>query len=317
MEGWWKWCLAGAGGTIGIALIKWRVAGRQFRSNALMAGKTVVITGANVGLGKETARELVKRKARVILACRDPVKGKQTASDIRRSTDNGEMVVKKLDLASFASIREFVKEINDDGEKVDVLINNAGVFQCPLIRTDDGFEEQMGVNHLGHFLLTNLLIDKLKKSAPSRVVVVSSGLHKRGKIEFDNLNSEKKYDKKEGYSNSKLANNLFARELARRLEGTGVCVHCLHPGMARTSLSRYVEVPLILKALLYPLYMLLVKSARNGCQTILYCAIAEELENTTGRYYGNCQEEPWTQVSLDDGVAKKLWEISEKLTRLS
>uniref|UniRef100_A0A8C0BT78 Retinol dehydrogenase 14 n=1 Tax=Buteo japonicus TaxID=224669 RepID=A0A8C0BT78_9AVES len=140
--------------------------------------------------------------------------------------------------------------------KLDVLINNAGIFQCPYMKTEDGFEMQFGVNHLGHFLLTNLLLGLLKNSAPSRIVVVSSKLYKYGEINFEDLNSEISYNKSFCYSRSKLANILFARELARRLEGTGVTVNSLHPGIVRTNLGRYVNIPLLAK----PLFNLVTKS---------------------------------------------------------
>ena len=312
---WWKVTLLGATG-VSIYMIKSRVAGRMCPSKALMVGKTVIITGANSGIGKATALELAKRQARVILACRDEELANAAVRDIRKKTASGQLVVKRLDLASLASVKKFVEDVSNDEDRVDVLINNAGVLQCPFSKTEEGFEMQMGVNHLGHFYLTNLLLPKLKQSTPSRVIVVSSGLHKLGKIEFDNLNSEKSYDPRAGYANSKLANNMFARELSSRLEGTGVSVYCLHPGMVFTNLGRHVMPSFLIKLLLYPLAWLLVKSPYAGCQTVLYCAVAEELEGVTGRYYGSCEEEEWTQVSLDDVVSKKLWNVSEELTGL-
>ena len=312
---WWKLSLLGATG-FSIYMIKRRVAGRMCPSNALMVGKTIIITGANSGIGEATALELAKRQARVILACRDEDSANATVRYIRKKTAAGQLVFKRLDLASLASVKKFADDISKDEDHIDVLINNAGVLQCPFAKTEDGFETQMGVNHLGHFYLTNLLLPKLKQSAPSRVVVVSSGLHKLGKIEFDNFNSEKQYDRRAGYANSKLANNMFARELSSKLEGTGVCVYCLHPGMVFTNLGRHVMPSFLFKFLLYPLAWLLVKSPYAGCQTVLYCAVAKELEGVTGHYYGNCEEEEWTQVSLDDIVSKKLWSVSEELTGL-
>ncbi|KAI0241881.1 Retinol dehydrogenase 14, partial [Lamellibrachia satsuma] len=312
---WWKLSLLGATG-FSIYMIKRRVAGRMCPSNALMVGKTIIITGANSGIGEATALELAKRQARVILACRDEDSANATVRYIRKKTAAGQLVVRRLDLASLASVKKFADDISKDEEHIDVLINNAGVLQRPFSKTEDGFETQMGVNHLGHFYLTNLLLPKLKQSAPSRVVVVSSGLHKLGKIEFDNFNSEKQYDRRAGYANSKLANNMFARELSSRLEGTGVCAYCLHPGMVFTNIGRHVMPSLLFKFLLYPLACLLLKSPYAGCQTVLYCAVAKELEGVTGHYYGNCEEEEWTQVSLDDVVSKKLWSVSEELTGL-
>ena len=313
---WWKLTLLGATG-FSIYMIKRRVAGAICPSNALMTGKTVIITGANSGIGQATALELAKRQARVILACRDVDKANATVRYIRRKTASGQLVVKRLNLASLASVKSFAEDISKGEDHIDVLINNAGVMQCPFSTTEDGFETQMGVNHLGHFYLTNLLLAKLKQSAPSRVVVVSSGLHKLGKIELDNkLNSEKNYHKRGAYANSKLANNMFARELSSRFGGTGISTYCLHPGMVFTNLGRHMMPSFVFKLMLYPLAWLLVKSPYAGCQTVVYCAVAKELEGVTGRYYGNCEEEEWTEVCLDDKMAEKLWDLGEELTGL-
>ncbi len=252
------------------------------------------------------------------MACRDSKKAEEAELEIRKSTSKGELVLKELDLASFASIKDFANEIIKNETKIDVLINNAGLYQCPLMHTADGLEMQMGVNHMGHFLLTNLLIEKLKDSAPSRIVVVSSGLHKYAKLDLDDLNSEKGYDKKLAYNNSKLANNFFAQELAKKLEGTNVSVYCLHPGVVWTNLGRFVfgGIPMLLKPFAFGLARLLMKSPWQGCQTVMYCACSEELEGVSGKYYGNCKEEPWTKVSQNEEAAKKLWELSREITKL-
>ena len=280
-----------------------------------MTGKTVIITGANCGLGKVTAQELVKRQARVIMGCRDLQKAARAIEDIRSCTKEGELMARELDLASLRSIQKFANQVLQEEQRIDVLINNAGVYGCPLARTKEGFEMQMGVNHLGHFFLTKLLLRKLEMSSPSRVVIVSSGLGKLGKIDFHNLNSEVSYNKNEAYNNSKLANDLFARELARRTEGSGVCVHCLSPGMVRTQLGRHsvMELGLLVKIFLYPLYWLLAKNPMQGCQTILHCAISSELEGVSGKLYRNCEESSWSEASLDNRLAGHLWDFSEEL----
>ncbi|XP_066282842.1 retinol dehydrogenase 14-like [Branchiostoma lanceolatum] len=283
------------------------------RSSRVMAGKTVLITGANSGIGKAAALELARRRARVILACRDVQKGQQAAAEIRKHTSDGELVVRQLDLASLASVRQFSAEVLREEPRLDVLINNAGVFQTPFLTTEDGFELQFGVNHLGHFLLTALLLDLLKRSAPSRVVVLSSQLYRRGKIDFHNLNGEIYYDRAAGYANSKLANNLFTHELARRLEGTGVTVNSVSPGMVWTNLGRHVHHPLWKKVLFAPLALFLLGTPWEGAQTVLHAAVAEELDGVSGRYLRRCKESPLDQAATDDGVAKKLWEVSEKL----
>ncbi|ESO85369.1 hypothetical protein LOTGIDRAFT_154862 [Lottia gigantea] len=287
-----------------------------YKANLLMTGKTAIVTGANVGIGKATALDLARRNARVILACRDLKKAEKAVKDIRGYTSNGELIVKQLDLASLKSVRQFCQDICQEESHLDVLINNAGVFQCPYMKTEDGLEMQMGVNHFGHFLLTNLLLDLLKKSAPSRVVIVSSALLKRGKINFDDINSEESYSPSKGYANSKLANALFARELSQRLQGTGVNVYCLHPGVVATDLGRHL-VPQALLGVLRPLAGLVLKTSTEGCQTVVYCSVEPELDNETGNYYGDCHQKPWSPAASDLMSAKKLWEVSSILTGLS
>lgn len=281
-----------------------------------MEGQTAIVTGANSGIGEATALEMARRHARVILACRNIKAAGETVKYIRRCTSNGELVVMKLDLASLTSVREFCRSVLAEEPHIDVLVNNAGVFQCPYTKTEDGFEMQMGVNHFGHFLLTNLLLERIKNSAPSRVIIVSSSLHKKGVINFDDINCEKFYDQNKSYSNSKLANILFSRELSRRLQGTGVAVYSVHPGIVATNLARYVMNRFV-KRLLTPLAVLIgLQTAEEGCQTIIYCAVASELAEVTDSYYGSCRQEPWSEAASDLGVAKKLWEISESMTGL-
>ncbi|PKK32972.1 retinol dehydrogenase 14 (all-trans/9-cis/11-cis) [Columba livia] len=200
--------------------------------------------------------------------------------------------------------------------RLDVLINNAGIFQCPYMKTEDGFEMQFGVNHLGHFLLTNLLLGLLKNSAPSRIVVVSSKLYKYGEINFEDLNSEISYNKSFCYSRSKLANILFARELARRLEGTGVTVNSLHPGIVRTNLGRYVNIPLLAKPLFNLVSWAFFKTPLEGAKTSVYLASSPDVEGVSGKYFGDCKEEELLPKAMDDLVARKLWDISEVMVGL-
>lgn len=283
------------------------------RSKKSMKNKTVIITGANCGLGKATALELAKRGARVILACRDREKAQKALIDIRNQSRNGILKVLELDLASFDSIKKFSEEFLLSEDRLDVLINNAGVFQCPYMKTKEGFEMQFGVNHLGHFLLTKLLLEKLKQSAPSRIVIVSSALYKRGTIDFDNLNSERNYNKGAAYKNSKLANVLFARELAKRLNGTGVNVYAVSPGMVWTNLGRHINISWWKMILLAPIAWFYIRTPYQGCQTIVHCAVTEEVENESGLYYRNCEKEDFAPVANDDALAKKLWDVSEQL----
>lgn len=284
-----------------------------------MHGKTVIVTGANSGIGKALAGELLKLQARVIMACRDQRSAEEAAQEIKTQAgpEQGEVVIKHLDLASLRSVRKFCEEIKEEESKIDVLINNAGIYQCPYTKTEDGFEMQLGVNHLGHFLLTHLLLDLLKTSTPSRIVVVSSKLYKYGHINFDDLNSENNYDKAFCYSQSKLANLLFTLELARQLEGTGVTVNALTPGIVRTRLGRHVEIPFLAKPLFNLASMVFFKSPLEGAQTPLYLTCSPEVEGVSGKCFANCEEEELMPIATDDQAAKKLWDISRRMVGLT
>lgn len=276
-------------------------------SDVKLDGKTVLITGANTGIGKETARDLAKRGARIIIACRDLEKAETAAKEISAESGNENIIVKKLDLADTKSVRAFSEQINKEERQINILINNAGIMMCPYSKTADGFEMQFGVNHLGHFLLTHLLLDLIKRSVPARIVNVSSKAHTMGSIQFDDLNSEKNYSPLKAYAQSKLANILFTKELAQRLKGTGVTVYALHPGVVRTELSRHLS-----SALQFGLKLLrpFTKSPVNGSQTTIYCSIAPELEKETGLYYSDRAATSCSRAASDEDVAKQLWEVS-------
>ncbi|XP_036943325.1 retinol dehydrogenase 14b [Acanthopagrus latus] len=284
-----------------------------------MRGKTVIVTGANCGIGKALAGELLKLRARVVMACRDVGSAEEAARDIKKQAgpEQGEVVIKHLDLASLRSVRKFCEEIHEEEPRIDVLINNAGIYQCPYTKTEEGFEMQLGVNHLGHFLLTHLLLDVLKSSAPSRIVVVSSKLYKYGHINFDDLNSESNYNKSFCYSQSKLANLLFTLELARQLEDTGVTVNALTPGIVRTRLGRHVQIPLLAKPLFYLASLAFFKSPLEGAQTPLYLACSPEVEGVSGKCFANCEEEELMAKATDEQAAKKLWDISRRMVGLA
>ncbi|XP_036962394.1 retinol dehydrogenase 12-like [Acanthopagrus latus] len=303
---------------VGLFSVKKWMAGGVCRSRARLDGKTVLITGANTGIGKETAVDLANRGARVILACRDMDRANKAAEEVRKRTGNGSVIVKKLDLASLQSVRELAKDVLASEERLDVLINNAGVMSCPKWQTEDGFEMQFGVNHLGHFLLTNCLLDLLKKSTPSRVVSVSSLAHERGQIYFDDLHQDKDYNPWRSYRQSKLANVLFTRELAKRLQGTGVTTYSLHPGVIRTELGRHFwpTIPLW-KRIVYTPLMLFLKSPTEGAQTTIHCAVEESLQNESGLYYSDCAPKTAAPQGLDDEAAKKLWDLSASMVGLA
>ncbi|XP_043920989.1 retinol dehydrogenase 14-like [Protopterus annectens] len=285
----------------------------------MMQGKTVIITGANSGIGKATALGLLKLQARVILACRNCERAEEASRELQQEAGEGqgEIVIKQLDLASLKSVRNFCDEMLKEEPKLDVLINNAGVFQCPYMKTEDGFEMQFGTNHLGHFLLTNLLLDRLIKSAPSRIVVVSSSLYKYGEINFEDLNSVQSYDKGFAYSRSKLANILFTHELAKRLEGTGTTVNVVHPGIVKTNLGRYINIPFFAKPLFNAVSWAFFKTPLQGAQTSIYLSSSPDVEGVSGKYFGDCKEETLLPKATDDAVARKLWDISEVMVGLT
>ena len=231
---------------VGLHLFRKWMAGGVCRSKARLDGKTVIITGANTGIGLETAVDLAKRNARVILACRSVERGEKAAVEVRKRSNNDNAVFRQLDLASLESVRKFAGKILEEEPRIDILINNAGVMALPKRNlTKDGFEMQFGTNHLGHFLLTNLLLDRIKEAPSARIVNVSSAAHRQGKMDFDNLNSEKSYVPWVAYGTSKLANILFTRSLAKRLEGTNVTANSLHPGVINTELARHLSLLIV------------------------------------------------------------------------
>uniref|UniRef100_A0A3B1JJT4 Si:dkey-23o4.6 n=1 Tax=Astyanax mexicanus TaxID=7994 RepID=A0A3B1JJT4_ASTMX len=301
-----------------IFLLRLWISGGVCKSKARLDGKTVLITGSNTGIGKETARDLARRGARVVMACRNLARAEAAAEEIRRSIGNGNVVVRHLNLASLHSVREFAQEFLATEERLDILINNAGVMMCPKWITEDGYEMQLAVNHLGHFLLTNLLLKMLKNSAPSRVVTVSSIAHGGGNIDFDDLFFDKRpYSSLVSYKQSKLANVLFSKELARRLRGTGVSSYSLHPGIIYTEIGRHWEswYPLV-KAILCLPSTLLMKTPWQGAQTSIYCAVTEGLENKSGCYFSDCAEKEPAPLGNDDKVAQRLWKESARLVGL-
>ncbi|XP_054158853.1 retinol dehydrogenase 12-like [Oppia nitens] len=254
-----------------------------------LKGKVVVITGANTGIGKINATLMAKLGAKVVMACRDMAKAHIAAEDVAKEakqSDDDNVVVMKLDLSSLASVRQFAKELSEKVSQIDILINNAGVMMCPHWKTDDGFEMQFGTNHLGHFLMTLLLLPLLRRAPAARIINVSSVAHLRGKINFDDINSDTKYNKMNAYSQSKLANVLFTRELANKLSDTRITCYALHPGVIDTDLYRHMDGFLGFMTRLFNTITMI--SADLGAQTTHYCALEESLSGETGRYYKNC-----------------------------
>jgi len=293
-------------------------AGGVCRSTARLDGRSAIITGGNTGIGKETAIDLAKRGADVIIACRSKERGEAAVKDIKEQSCSDKVELKILDLASFSSIRKFAADINsNESSKIHLLINNAGVMLCPFMKTEDGFEMQFGTNHLGHFLLTNLLLDKVKASAPSRIVNVSSLAHYKGHVNFDDLNGEKAYSSMKAYQQSKLCNVLFTNKLHQMLHGDGVSCYSLHPGVINTELGRYVQEdhPWIY-ACAQKCFGWVMKTPKEGAQTTLHCAVTEGLETESGKYFSDCAVKDTNKEAKDQEVIDKLWEVSLKLTGL-
>lgn len=283
-------------------------------SGRRMDGKIVIVTGGNTGIGKETAKDLAGRGAKVILGCRDLVKGKQACDEIIRTTGNKQVEVRMLDLCSLKSVRDFAKNFIETEQRLDVLVNNAGAGGLKNVKSIDGLQILMQVNHFGPFLLTCLLVGLLKKSAPSRIVFVSSIMHKYAKLEVDNLNFEKWFSHQQAYACSKLANVLMANEFARRLKETGVTVNSLHPGAVLTDIWRHFPKKLL--AVLKPILKFYFKDSEQGAQTSVYLSVSEEVDGVTGKYFSDCKEMEMSKDAQDEGLAKKVWEKSEVLVGL-
>ncbi|WP_437323391.1 SDR family oxidoreductase [Sorangium sp. So ce381] len=273
-----------------------------------MNGKVCIVTGGNTGIGKETARGLAQRGAKVVLACRDTARGEAARDDIARSTGRKDVEVIALDLGSKASIRAFGERFSAAHERLDVLVNNAGVWRSSRGTTEEGLEATFGVNHVGTWLLTQDLLPLLKKSAPSRVVVLSSKLHYRGRMDWEDLQFERrKYGTTAAYAQSKLANVLFTKALARRLEGTGVTVNAVHPGVVRTELMR--DYP----KLLVKIFTLFLLTPEQGAECSLHVATAPELAGVTGEYFEKSRIKPAAAEALDEAAQERLWALTEAL----
>ncbi|EDV20437.1 uncharacterized protein TRIADDRAFT_32037 [Trichoplax adhaerens] len=302
----------------GLYVVKRYYAGGVCRSRASLEGKVVIVTGANCGIGREAAQDFARRGGRVILACRDQSRGEAAMEDIRRATGNNNVIYMHLNLASFKSIRKFTQEIITNEKSVDILVNNAGLA-CDRKLTEDGLEMIMGVNHFGHFLLTNLLLPKIKESASSRIVNVASSVYAFVKsINFDDIQNEKNFNNFNVYSQSKLANILFTRSLAKKLKDTHVTVNALHPGAVRTEIWRGVNILKYFWArlVIYPIAFIFFKSSYEGAQTTIHLAVSEEVERITGQYFVDCQIKKLQDHALDEEAGNKLWDISEELTGL-
>ncbi|HZN14567.1 MAG TPA: SDR family oxidoreductase [Acidimicrobiales bacterium] len=279
-----------------------------------MNGKTVIVTGGNSGIGLETAVALARAGADVVITARDAERGKQAVADIKQRSGSDAVDLVLFDLGSLESTRAGAAELLDRCPRIDVLVNNAGVVLTDRRETVDGFESTFAINHLGPFLLTSRLLDRIKASAPSRIVNVASTAHRgaRKGLDYDDLQNSKNYKGMRVYSQSKLANILFTNELARRLEGTGVTVNSLHPGTVRTGYGRDGDSTGMLRIGI-AIGSRFFLSPEKGAATSVYLASSPDVAGVTGEYFVKQKVKRPTAAARDADAARRLWEASEEL----
>lgn len=277
-----------------------------------MSEKIVLVTGANSGMGKATAAKLADTGARVVMLCRDKSRGEAAYKEVLDQDNSRKVELMLCDLGDMSDIRRFTGEFKEKFSRLDILVNNAGVITLDRRETRDGLELQFGVNHIGHFLLTMRLIDIIPRHAGARIVVVGSGAHKAGRIHFEDYNLTKGYNVVTAYGQAKLANLLFTRELAKRLAGTGITVNCAHPGAVATSMGvdRNNGFGKTITGLLRPFF----QTPEQGAGTALFLALDPSVKEVTGEYFYKCKKARSSKASQDEEMAKRLFELSEKIT---
>jgi len=276
-----------------------------------MVGKIVLITGGTGGIGKATAIGLARLGARVGITGRDVTRTGQVAADIRAASGNPEVDAFAADMSSQAEVRRLAVAVLETYPRLDVLINNVGGFWAHRHPTADGLERTFALNHLAPFLLTNLLLDRLKASAPARVVTVSSGAQSAGRIDFDDLQSARNYSGQRAYSQSKLANIMFTNELARRLEGTGVTATSLHPGVVRTNFG--AEDQAWFFTFIGHVVRPFLKTPAQGAQTSIFLASSPDVDGVTGQFFANGKPKTANKVAYDRAMMARLWQTSADL----
>jgi retinol dehydrogenase-14 len=276
-----------------------------------MKGRTVMITGATSGIGKATAMGLADMGASIVMVGRSSEKLEATREEIAQKTSNEDLETMKCDLSSMGEVRKLAKEYEKRHDKLDVLLNNAGGIMGERMLTADGYEYTFALNHLCPFVLTDQLLDILKATARSRIVTVSSSAHNFGHINFDDIMFEKNWKPFKAYGQAKLANVLFTYELSRRLKGTGTTANCLHPGVVRTGFGTKQKGPSkIGTAMIRPFSI----GPMKGARTSIYLASSPQVEGISGRYFVREKEKRSAPETYDEAIAKRLWELSEKLT---
>jgi NAD(P)-dependent dehydrogenase (short-subunit alcohol dehydrogenase family) len=278
--------------------------------------KVCVITGGTDGIGKAAAHDLAVQGARLLVHGRDPDKGARAVAELKARSRNPAIEFLQADFSSLAEVRRLAATVKELTPRVDVLVNNAGGIFLKRNLSKDGYEMTFAVNHLAPFLLTHLLLDTLKSTGQSRIVTTASGAHRGAKIAFDDLQATRNYSPMGAYGRSKLANILFTRALARRLQGTTVTATCLHPGFVRTSFGRGFDASPVLK----PIFGLISRFARSpekGAETVVYLATSPQVQGASGGYYLDCKLTLPSAAAQDDGAAEQLWQVSEQLVGIA
>lgn len=277
-----------------------------------MKGKVALITGANSGIGKETALGLAKMGTSLALVCRNKEKGEAAKEEIVKATGNTSIELFLADLLPQREVRRVAAEFKATHRGLDILVNNVGASFTDYAETEDGIEKTMAINYFAPFLLTNLLLETLKNSAPSRVVNVTSSEHYNGHLDLDNVNKDSRMGTvgSGAYARSKLAVVLFTYELARRLQGTGVTANCLHPGAVRTNIWSHAGA----LTPLFGFFSLFMSSPKRGAQTSIYLASSPEVEGVSGKYFDKKTTKRSSETSYDEALARRLWDLSERIT---
>jgi NAD(P)-dependent dehydrogenase (short-subunit alcohol dehydrogenase family) len=278
-----------------------------------MQGKTIVITGGTSGIGEVAAVNLAGQGARIVLIARDRERAAATMAKLKTANALANHAAHYGDLSSIVDMKRVAKEVADSEPRIDVLINNAGAVFLSRKISVDGLEMTFATNHMAYFVVTNILLDRLKSTQGARIVSTASDAHKSGKLDFDDLQSEKSYSSFRVYGTSKLCNILFTRELARRLEGSGVTANCLHPGFVGTRFGQNNASNIFLK-LLARTIMAFGLSPEEGAKTIIHLASSSDVATISGEYFYKCKVAEPTQAAQDDDASARLWEVSTKLS---
>ena len=282
-------------------------------SNGGMGGQTVLITGGTSGIGKAAAVALAAMDANVVIVGRNQERGEAAVDEIRARSHNESVELLLADLSVQSEVRRLAEEFQERYDRLDVLANNAGLVQSKRTETPDGIETTLAINHLAPFLLTNLLLERLEQSAPSRVITVSSEAQRWGKMDFEDMQSRRKYRGFPVYGMTKLANIMFSYEFAERLNGAGVTATCLHPGSVGTNFGQNNRGPM---ALFFRTFKPFMRSAEQGADTLVWLASSPEVDGVSGKYFSDRKEIEAQKVAYDRAARRRLWEISEELTGL-